>query len=59
MSDTNCKHHIDHENRLKNLEVGMKELKNNQMNPAIWVALLSFCGTIGTVIGQVLIHYIS
>lgn len=57
MSDT-CKYHVDHETRIKNLEVGVKELQRSQINPAIWVALLSFCGTVGTVIGQVLIAYV-
>ena len=56
--DTTCKFHVDHENRLKNLEVNVKELEKSRINPAVWVALLSFCGTVGTVIGQVLIKYI-
>lgn len=54
----NCKYHVDHESRIKNLEVDVRELKLSRISPAIWVALLSFCGTVGTVIGQVLIAYV-
>lgn len=57
MSNETCKFHVDHENRLSNVEVRVKELEKSRINPAVWVALLAFCSTMGSVTGQVLIAY--
>lgn len=50
-----CPFHYDHENRIKNLEADMRELKKSRINPAVWVALISLCGTLGTALAQVVI----
>lgn len=49
MSD--CPYHADHENRMKNMEGEIKEVKKSQMNPAIWVALIGGVTTIMSSIG--------
>lgn len=50
-----CPFHYDHENRIKNLEADMRDLKKSRINPAVWVALISLCGTLGTALAQVVI----
>ena len=54
---TDCKYHVDHENRIKNTEARVKELEKSRINPAVWVALLAFCSTMGSVAGQIVIAY--
>jgi hypothetical protein len=50
-----CPFHYDHENRLKNLEDDVKDLQKSRINPAVWVALISLCGTLGSALAQVII----
>lgn len=40
-----CVHHVDHENRIKNLEGDMKEVQNKLGNPAVAVAVVGLVGT--------------
>ena len=57
-----CPFHYDHENRIKNLEVTMKELNGKikePTSPLIWAALISLCGTAGTIVGQLVIAYVT
>lgn len=53
-----CPYHLEHETRMKNLEVSMKEaqgeikdIKEKQTNPALWVALFGVVGTMVSTIG--------
>jgi hypothetical protein len=50
-----CPFHYDHENRIKNLEGNVKDLQKSRINPAVWVALISLCGTLGSALAQVII----
>ena len=54
MSDMKCPFHVDHETRIKNLEENVKLLLNSKVNPAVWVGLFGFFGTIFSVIGKIL-----
>lgn len=62
MADTQCPWHADHENRIKTLEVDVKEIEKNQKSPAVVVALIGLFGTlvatIGSVIGAVVAAYL-
>lgn len=49
-----CRYHVDHETRIKNLEENVKLLLNSKINPAVWVGLFGFFGTIFSVIGKIL-----
>lgn len=49
-----CRFHVDHETRIKNLEENVKLILNSKVNPAVWVGLFSFFGTIFSVIGKIL-----
>lgn len=49
-----CRFHVDHETRIKNLEENVKLLLNSKVNPAVWVGLFGFFGTIFSVIGKIL-----
>jgi len=51
MADSDCPYHADHENRLKNMEGDVKDLKKSQTNPAIWVALFGIVGTCVSTLG--------
>lgn len=59
-----CKFHIDHANRIKALEVGVKEnqIALRSINPKIWVAVLALIGsvfsTVGTIVGMFLVAYL-
>jgi len=54
MGDADCRYHVDHETRIKNLENDVKDLKGSKINPAVWVGLFGFFGTIFSVIGKIL-----
>lgn len=54
MGDADCRYHVDHETRIKNAEKDIENLKNSKLNPAVWVALFGFFGTIFSVIGKIL-----
>ncbi len=45
---SNCPYHIDHETRIKNLEASVTDMEKQLGNPAIWVALISVCGSVLT-----------
>lgn len=49
-----CRFHVDHETRIKNLEENVKLILNSKVNPAVWVGLFGFFGTIFSVIGKIL-----
>lgn len=50
-----CLDHKDHETRITNLEDAVKDLQKSRINPAVWVALISLCGTLGSALAQVII----
>ena len=61
MGDDDCKYHVDHESRIKNLEVSLGKLQDARVNPGLWLGIFSFLGmcfsSIGNVIGQALNAY--
>ncbi len=54
MTEADCRYHVDHETRIKNLEEDVKSIKDAKINPAVWVGLFGFFGTIFSVIGKIL-----
>ena len=57
-----CKHHIDHENRIIRLEEDMEKCKENNKDPRLLIAMLGFFGvafsTAGSVFGTLLGLYL-
>jgi len=43
-----CPYHIDHDTRIKRLEEAVTDMEKQISNPAVWVALVSVCGSVLT-----------
>lgn len=62
MNNDKCPYHADHENRIKNLEVDVKDIEKSQKSPAVIVAFIGLFGTlvatIGSVVGAIVAAYL-
>lgn len=47
-----CPYHIDHENRIKNLETEQKAMKDQIKSPAVLVAFISLLGVCVTAVSS-------
>lgn len=56
-----CKYHVDHESRIKNLEIAEAKYQDTRVNPGLWLGIFSFLGiclsSLGNVLGQIFSAY--
>lgn len=61
MGEEDCKHHVDHETRIKNLEIAESKRQDSRVNPGLWLGIFSFLGicfsTFGVIIARLIDVY--